>query len=90
MASSTSAPAPALPTGQHVSLVLPHVGGLPATVDVGRMGRRGVVGMVLAAVAGGVLLAGCGDEPKAQSADGGVSAGLAPPGAFTTDGTPRF
>jgi hypothetical protein len=33
MATSTSAAAPSLPTGQHVSLVLPHVGGLPATVE---------------------------------------------------------
>jgi hypothetical protein len=51
------------------------------------MGRRGVLGVVVAAVVGGMLLAACGDEPKAQSA-GAAGSGLVAPGAFTTDGSP--
>src|SRR6478609_11619204 len=43
MATTTSAAAPSLPTGQHVSLVLPHVGGLPATVEAVEPGAIVVV-----------------------------------------------
>jgi c-di-GMP-binding flagellar brake protein YcgR len=42
MATST-APAPPLPAGQHISLVLPHVGGLPATVEATEPGAVVVV-----------------------------------------------
>jgi PilZ domain-containing protein len=43
MPTSTSAPAPTLPVGQHVTLVLPHVGGVPATVEATQPGVLVVV-----------------------------------------------
>src|SRR3954454_18825898 len=52
----------------------------------GRMGRRAVIGVVPAAVAAGVLLAGCGDQPKSSA--GAAGGGPVAAGASTTDGTP--
>jgi c-di-GMP-binding flagellar brake protein YcgR len=46
MATSTSAPAPSLPIGQHVSVVLPHMGGLPATVEAAEPGVLVVILLV--------------------------------------------
>jgi hypothetical protein len=40
---TTTSPAPPLPAGQHISLVLPHVGGLPATVEATEPGAVVVV-----------------------------------------------